>query len=102
MNGIEALDKILAQVKEPNSYEEHLELVKCTKQLQKDLKVLQILKDKEIDLRKLKINIDLDVDFLSKWFRTTLEEMQLIVEWLKEQPIAHFTRDVFREDQRSK
>ena len=32
----------------------------------------------------------------------TKEATQLIVEQLKEQPTAHFTRDVFREDQRSK
>lgn len=95
MNGIEALEELknaeffvdddswcgctCYYPLQNEDYEENFKLI------EKDLKVLQILKDKDIDLRRLKINIDLDIDFLSKWFRTTPEEMTLIVEWLKEE-----------------
>ena len=122
MNGIEALDNMI-ETFDCGGY--HPATIGCKHGafkevfgdelpiIELELKVLQILKENSVDLELIDYWRSKTTTLEELLYRyndraydwvgdLTFEEMQLIVDWLEEQPIAHFTRDVFREDQRSK
>ena len=91
MGGLEALENWYNTEKpKPIEYSHHYNIIK------KELKVLQILKEKRVDLRFIAYNKEyfeikeLTLEYNSVLFgntklKLTEEEMQLIVDWLKEE-----------------
>ena len=120
MNGLEAFDKLVATLNIKEKIVEnkiHSSWQSAIDTIENDLKVLQILKEKKVDLGLIYYMIFIEpptkntllerynqLVYLGKEtakVQLTEEELTLIVKWLTELPTAHFTRDVFRENQRS-